>query len=93
MNLITMDEEFDQYLKPFWSQTIQFAPEYSRLHDRRSEGNLCADLGWEDVDQLNALVVGGAWHAIAAVMLFKPLQNSLTWAVQGSGSNVLNLVS
>ena len=93
MNPETMDEEFDQYLKPFRSQTIQFVPKYSRLHGRHSEGNLCVDLGREDVDQLNALVAGGAWHDMAAVVLFKPLENSLTQAVQASGSNVLIVVS
>ena len=73
MNPVTMDGEFDQYLKLFWSQTIQFVPMYNRLlHGRHSESNLCVYLGWEDVDQLIALVAGGAWHAMAAVVLFKP---------------------
>jgi len=50
MNPETMDEEFDQYLKPFRSQTIQFVPEYSRLHGMHLEGDLCVDLGQKDVD-------------------------------------------
>ena len=88
-----MDEDFDKYLKPFRRQTIQFVPEYARPHGRHSEGDLRIDLGKEDVNQLNTLVAGGAWHDMAAIVVFKPLENNLIQAIQASGINVLIVVS
>ena len=65
----------------------------SRQRGRHSESGLCVDLGQPDVDQLNALIAGGKWQDLAAVVVLKPLENTLTRALQASGSNTLVVVS
>lgn len=86
-----MDQDFDRYLKPFRSRFIQFVS--SRQRGRPSEIGLCVDLGQSDVDQLNALMAGGEWQDLAAVVVLKHLENALTRALQASGSNTLVVVS